>query len=129
LFSQNMFPELCLWSIFYEGYVSGEVLPMIQNIERLTEKATTLDKVTIIWKKIFSNLIFQWRKALLENGIRKNLLLDCMADLENILYMVPSSQHTCFKYFLFRSDVGRWVPHLSRMVSSSTNQSKVNYQY
>ena len=44
-------PYQQLYSEMTKGYVNGEVLPMIQKIERLTAKATTPDKHTIIWKE------------------------------------------------------------------------------
>ena len=34
-----------------KGYVSGDVLPMIQKIERFTENATTAEMKTITWNK------------------------------------------------------------------------------
>ena len=42
--------------LLYKGYVTGEVLPMIQNIDRFTLKATQADISTANLRKIKSTI-------------------------------------------------------------------------
>ena len=44
--------------IYCKGYVTGDVFPIIQNMERFTKNATTPDNRTISWKKKITKFIY-----------------------------------------------------------------------